>query len=562
MSKSIGKGAAADLAGICPVSEDALTNGVDAVTAADILQGLPERLHEVISRHVAERPDHPALVENGRVWSYGAFFDAVNCVADELRGLAVRPGDRVVVASENSVALAAFVFACSKLNSWPVVANPRLAPRELDQIIAHSGARRILLTPAVSKEAGEHSARLRAGRLTVGPFMDIAVGALNEDAQPEPVEADAARQVAVLMYTSGTTGKPKGVMLSHRNVLFAARVSTLLRGTGPQDRVYAVLPMSHIVGFSILLVATLMGGATAHLVPRYDAAALVNAIAEDGITHLYGVPATYQRLLEFKAIKGIAKLERGSLRRLLVAGAPLDLGLKRGVEQEFGQPLLNNYGITECSPGLAGVRPHSPRGDASVGTFLPGVEYRLVASGRPIPPGEVGELHVRGPNVMLGYYRAPELTAKVVDADGWFNTGDLARMEGDHLFIVGRSKELIIRSGFNVYPAEVEAVLNSHAKVAQSAVVGRPVPGNEEVVAFVQLLPGAAVSAEELMDHAAQQLTSYKRPSAIILLDVLPSASTGKILKHKLWEAAEAAKQRLGAPIGHEIAVREPSRPA
>ena len=165
--------------------------------------------------------------------------------------------------------------------------------------------------------------------------------------------------------------------------------------------------------------------------------------------------------------------------------------------------------------------------------------------------GEVGELHVRGPNVMLGYYRAPDLTAKAIDSEGWFNTGDLAQLDGDHLFIVGRSKELIIRSGFNVYPAEVEAVLNSHEMVVQSAVIGRAVSGNEEVIAFVQLLPGAEVGAEELMEYACRQLTSYKRPCEIVLLDALPAASTGKILKHKLWEAAQAAqvaKARVDAP--------------
>jgi acyl-CoA synthetase (AMP-forming)/AMP-acid ligase II len=511
-------------------------NASDLMSAADILEGLPQRIHEVIARHVAERPNHAALVEPAATWSYRALADAVDAVAGDFRGLAIRPGDRVVLASENSAALAAFVFACSKLDAWPVVANPRLSPRELDQIVAHSGARRILLAAAVSKEAADHGMRLGAERRAVGPFADIAIGALNETAQPEPVETDSVRQVGALVYTSGTTGQPKGVMLSHRNVLFAARTSVLLRGTGPNDRIYAVLPISHIVGFSALLVATLMGGATAQLVPRYDPAALAKAIAEDGVTILCGVPATYQRLLEFKTANHIPRLERGRLRHMLVAGAPLDLTLKKRMEEEFAQPLLNNYGITECSPGLAGVRSDSPRSDASVGPFFPGIEYRLIdRHGRLVPAGKVGELHVRGPNVMLGYYRAPDLTTKAIDADGWFNTGDLARLDGDHLFIVGRSKELIIRSGFNVYPAEVEAVLNSHAQVVQSAVIGRAVPGNEEVVAFAQLLPGATVSAQELMDYAARQLTSYKRPTEVILLKALPAASTGKILKHKLW---------------------------
>ena len=522
---------------------------VEAMSAADILEGLPKRIHEVIIRHVAERPGHPAFVEHAMSWSYRRFADAVDGVTADLVRLGIRAGDRVLAASENSVALAAIVFACSRLDAWAIVANPRLSPRELDQILAHSGARRILLTIDVSKEAADHAARLQAERRQVGPFAAIAIGALNETAAPEPVEGEASRQVAALMYTSGTTGRPKAVMLSHRNVLFAARTSILLRRTAPGDRVYAVLPMAHIVGFSILLVATLMAGATAHLVAKYDPGALAKALAEDGITDLFGVPATYQRLLEYKAVKGIERLPPGRLRRMLVAGAPLDVGLKARVEAEFAQPLLNNYGITECSPGLAGVRADRPRNDESVGKFLPGIEYRLVNfQGTPVPPGEVGELHVRGPNVMLGYYRAPELTAKAIDRDSWFNTGDLARLDGDHLFIVGRSKELIIRSGFNVYPAEVEAVLNSHQMVVQSAVIGRAVAGNEEIVAFVKVLPGAAITAKDLMEYAGQHLTSYKRPCKIVLLESLPAASTGKVLKHRLWEAARAAKSAADVP--------------
>ena len=168
---------------------------------------------------------------------------------------------------------------------------------------------------------------------------------------------------------------------------------------------------------------------------------------------------------------------------------------------------------------------------------MPGLEAKLVdLDGKTVVDGEIGELHVRGPNVMRGYYRAPELTAKAIDGEGWFNTGDLARFEGEALFIVGRTKEMIIRSGFNVYPAEIEAVLSKHSDVVQCAVVGRPVEGNEEVVAFVQLIQGSKATAEDLMAEIAPQLTSYKRPSEIILMDALPATSTGKLLKHKLGE--------------------------
>src|SRR5207302_3361894 len=207
-------------------------------------------------------------------------------------------------------------------------------------------------------------------------------------------------------------------------------------------------------------------------------------------------------------------------------------------ERELGLPLSNGYGITECSPGISGVRFDAPRSDQAVGTLLPGVEARVRTIDRiPAARDEIGELHVRGRNVMRGYYRAPDLTAKAIDSEGWFNTGDLARFEGDCLYIVGRTKEMIIRSGFNVYPAEIEAIISSHHAVVQCAVVGRPVEGNEEVVAFVQLLKDSETSPQDLMAHISPQLTSYKRPSEIIVLDALPATSTVKILKHKLAES-------------------------
>jgi len=525
---------------------------LENITTNDLIEGQPSRVHEVYARFAKEIPAHPAFVEAGRSWSYRQFSDAVEAAGRDLRELQVRPGDRVMVASENSVALGAMLFAIGRLDAWAIAVNPRLSARELEQIRSHSGARLVIFNSALSKEAADHALRTGATIRSIGPFGGLGVAPLNEETQAEPVEADAARQVAALMYTSGTTGAPKGVMLSHRNLLVAAKTSGILRNSGPADRIYGVLPMSHIVGYSILLIATLMHGATLHVVAKADPAALAEAIAKDGITTLYGVPATYQRLLEYKAVKGLSRLARGHLRMMCVAGAPLDLTLKRRMEDEFGIPLLNGYGITECSPGLAGVRESRPVEDETVGPFLPGIEHRIVdREGNRVDDGAVGELHVRGPNVMLGYYRAPDQTAAAIDRDGWFNTGDLARTnkEGD-LYIEGRTKELIIRSGFNVYPAEVEAVLNAHEFVVQSAVVGRNVEGNEEVVAFVQLLPGARIEANELKSYSAGLLTSYKRPSDIVILDALPAASTGKILKHKLREMANESRIGPAAAAG------------
>jgi acyl-CoA synthetase (AMP-forming)/AMP-acid ligase II len=505
--------------------------------AASILESLPARIHQVFDRYVATTPDSVALIEDGETLTYRELDRAVSGTTDALRSLGIRPGDRVLIVSENCISLACLLFATSRLDAWAIVANPRLSPRELDLIREDSGARRVFFAADVSEEAAAHASRLGASIGDVGPLFGIGFTALNEDTVAEPVEADGARQVAVLIYTSGTTGTPKGVMLTHRNLLFSAKGTAALRNMTAADNQYCVLPISHIVGIS-LLIMTLMVGARIRLVVKYTPAALVKAMAEEGITLLNGVPATYQRLLEYKATAGLSKLDRGALRLIGVAGAPLDPDLKARVEQELGLSLFNAFGTTECSPGISGVRPDAPRSDNSVGTVVAGLEARLVRrDGTIVTNGDVGELHIRGPNVMLGYYRAPDITAKAIDEDGWFNTGDLARFEGDQMYIVGRTKEMIIRSGFNVYPAEIEAVISTHPTVVQSAVVGRAVEGNEEVVAFVQLLKGSDITAQDLMAYIAPQLTSYKRPSQIILMDALPATSTGKLLKHKLAES-------------------------
>jgi acyl-CoA synthetase (AMP-forming)/AMP-acid ligase II len=513
-------------------------NGTTARQEAEkILAELPERISDVIKPFVRQTPDHPALVQGDVTWTYAELAAVVADAALILQLYEVRPGDRVMIVSENSLALVALILAASELDAWSVVVNPRLSAREVDLIREHSGARRVFYTIEVSDAARQHAERHDADIAVLRGLGTLGVGPLNRDTVPEPVEVDRSRQVAALVYTSGTTGNPKGVMLTHRNLLFSARITSAQRD--PTDKAYCVLPISHIVGYSAILVASLMVGATVQLVPRYDPAALVSAMVNDGITMIFGVPATYQRLLEYKAVAGIERLPRGKLRRLAVAGAPLDVTLKSKIEVELGLPLRNGYGITECAPAIAGVRPESPKSDDAVGSLITGIEARLVRpGGGTVAPGEVGELHVRGPNVMRGYYRAPEATEAVIDADGWFNTGDLARFENDILYIVGRTKELIIRSGFNVYPPEVEAVLNEHPAVVQSAVIGRSVPGNEEVVAFVQLFPGSAATPADLMAHAARLLTPYKRPSEIIVADALPAGSTGKILKHHLAEAA------------------------
>jgi long-chain acyl-CoA synthetase len=506
---------------------------------ASAMAALPARIDQVIEPWAERTPDAPALAEADRTWTYGELARNVASLRRWLQDQGVRPGDRVMVVAENCVAQAALVLAISAAEAWSVNVNARLSAREIDQIRDHSGARRVLYTVAVSPDARAHAERHGADLLDLPGLGPVALGPLAPEVAPEPAATDPANQVAVLLYTSGTTGTPKGVMLSHRNILFVAATARVMREMGPDDRLYGVLPLAHIVGFATVMVATLLAGGSVHLAPRFQPEAALATLERQRITRFLGVPAMFQRIREHCALKDATRLNLPDLKLISASGAPLDLALKEGTERLFGLPLNNGYGITECSPTIAMTGNDLPRRDESVGEPIPGVELRLLGPDRrPVAPDEVGEIHVRSPGLMQGYYRALELTAAVIDPEGWFNTGDLARMEDGALWIVGRSKELIIRSGFNVYPPEVEAVLNAHPDVTLSAVVGRKVLGNEEVVAFVQLRPGAATTAQHLAAFVAGRLAPYKRPAEIVPLDALPTNPTGKILKQQLVQQA------------------------
>jgi len=509
---------------------------VEPAGTAELLNELPHRLHRSFSTTAEKSPDRLALVDGSLKVTYRDLSRLVASTATGLHALGVRPGDRIMVVCENCVSLVALLFAASSIDAWVIVANPRLSARELDQIRDHSGARRIFIGAGISAHAADHARRMGALDADLPALSGVSVTELQTDAIPEPVSSDRAQQVALLVYTSGTTGTPKGVMLTHENVLFSALAIAKTREFCAEDLVYLVLPVSHIAGMAVLLMTMLTGG-TVRLAHRYEPSELADAIAKEGVSVVYGVPATYQKLLEY-ADATQRSLGRYRLRALAVVGAPMDPSLKARVRERIGLNLLNGYGITECSPGISGSRIDVSDDDLSVGPLLPGIAGKIVSKdGTALPEGEVGELHVRGRYVMKGYYRAPDLTAQVVDSEGWFNTGDLAYFKQDQLFIAGRTKEMIIRSGFNVYPAEVEAVLNSHTAVLQSAVVSRPVEGNEEVVAFVQLVNGASATAADILAYAKTQLTAYKRPAEVIILPEFPASSTGKILKRKLADS-------------------------
>lgn len=496
-----------------------------------LLDTLPARIDAIVQQAAARTPDAPALVDAGRTLTYRDLASLVDRRADQLRARGVRPGDRLLLVSENCADQVALIFAAAAVGAWIVNTNPRLTAPELDAIREHAGARLALYTAAVSPEAEAHAARAAAS------FDDgLMVGPLNEGCTPE-----GDGDVAALLYTTGTTGKPKGVMLGHRSLLFVAAVSSRLRGLVPGDRAWGVLPISHVYGLTSVMLGTLSAGACLHLTARFTPEGMLAAIRDDGLSIVQGVPAMYARLLEHV---GACAALPSRLRFAYAGGSPLDPALKTAVERLLGVPLHNGYGLSEAAPTVSQTRLDAPRADTSVGLPIPGVEVRVVGrDGQDAAAGEAGELWVRGPNLMRGYYRDPDATAAALRPGGWLNTGDMARREADGaLFIVGRTKELIIRSGFNVFPLEVETVLNAHPGVTQSAVVGRAgADGNEEVVAFVQPDPRHRPSADALHAWAAGRLAPYKRPARIVMLDALPAAANGKVLKHVLKQRAADA---------------------
>src|SRR5580692_5079579 len=518
-------------------------------TASDILKSLPQSIGDVIKPWTDRSPDRLALVETSGSWTYRQLNDAVDRATAWLQESGVRPGDRVMLVCENCRAFIAIFLGLTGMDAWPVLANARLSDREIDDIRDHSGARRVIYMTSVSPQATKHAKRHGAiigEQAGLGP---IGFGPLNEKVEPEPIDRDSAHRVAALIYTSGTTGLPKGVVLTHRNLLFIAAVSAQIRSLTQDDRLYGVLPMSHAVGLSVVLLGSLLSGATLYLASRFDPVQALKSLERDRISILLGVPSMFALLVEYANTKGLrGPLTFPALRIISSSGAPLPLPVKLAVEELLGMTLHNGYGVTECSPTIAQARVDEPRTDLSVGRVLPGVEVKIVGTdGNHVGEGEVGELSVRGPNIAKGYYRAPAETAAAIDSEGWFNTRDLARLDGGHLFIVGRTKELIVRFGENVYPAEVEAVLNAHAEVVRSAVIGRNVQGlegGEEVVAFVQLTPASLASEAEIAQHAAKHLAPYKRPSQILLVPSMPLTPTGKVIKGELARTAQFASTR------------------
>ena len=503
-----------------------------------IWPGLPQRLHQAINPWLLSQPDAPCVQDDQYALSYRQFDAATQMAAQRLSALGVRAGDRVLLVAENCVALAVLFFAASRLDAWACVINARLSPAELDSIRQHAGARLVCYVghtaPTLAHAQADHAED--GGFEHIGT---VAVSAVDLTVHAEPSYAESHEQVAALIYTSGTSGSPKGVMLTHHNLLFVGDTQRRNRSLTPQDRAYVVLPLTHVYGLASVLIGTLCSGGSLLLAARFNPEDVVRAWRDEGITVMHGVSAMYAKLLEWSRETDQALPVQG-LRIAQSGGGGLSQSLKADFENTTGLTLHLGYGMTEAAPTVAQTLLHAPRTDTSSGVVIPGVDIvRVGKDDQPLPPGEVGEVWVRGPNVMKGYYRDPVQTAATLGADGWLRTGDLGVQDQEgNLTIVGRAKEMIIRSGFNVYPAEVEGTLNAHPLVLQSAVVGREVQDNEEIVAFVEPVAGAALTAELLIAWVRTHLSAYKVPSVVVIMPALPAGATGKILKNVLKQQA------------------------
>ncbi len=432
--------------------------------------------------------------------------------------------------------------------------NVLLKRREIAFYLEDSGAKLLLAWHGFAEEAAAGAAEAGAETIEVEPqaFAEL----LAEHASGAPfAHIDSKRRTgtdvadtadddtAVILYTSGTTGKPKGAELTHANLLRNADVSA--RTTSeiqPGDVVLGALPLFHSFGQTVAMNASLKVGACLTLVPKFDPGEALATMQRDRVTHFYGVPTMFGALLHHPERESY---DTASLRTCITGGASMPVEVLRGFEEAFGAKVMEGYGLSETSPVASSNHPHMERKPGSIGTPIEGVEMKLVdEDGEEVAPGEVGEIAIRGHNIMKGYWQRPDATAEAMRG-GWFHSGDMARVDEDgYFFIVDRKKDLIIRGGYNVYPREVEEVLYEHPKIREAAVVGVPHDEwGEEIGAAVVLMEGERLAPEEVGAYVKDRIAAYKYPRVVWFVDELPKGPTGKILKREIETPAKLADQ-------------------
>ncbi|MDF3300489.1 4-coumarate--CoA ligase family protein [Streptomyces tropicalis] len=503
-------------------------------------------IHEAVLGRAADLGDAPALVDgiDGTTLTYGELDRSHRRIAAALAASGLRRGDVLALHSPNTVAFPVAFYAATRAGATVTTVHPLATAEEFAQQLRDCGARWIVTVRPLldtARRAAELAGGVREILVCDGAPGHRSLADLLASTAPEPqVAVDPVRDVAALPYSSGTTGTPKGVMLTHRQIATNLAQLEPAISARPGDRVLAVLPFFHIYGLTALMNAPLRQGATVVVLPRFVLEDFLRAVQDHRITHLYVAPPIVLALAKHPVVD---RYDLSSLRYVVSAAAPLDAALAAACSRRLGLPPLGQaYGMTELSPGTHVVPPdalhEAPPG--TVGRLIAGTEMRIVSltdPGRDLGTGEPGEILVRGPQVMKGYLGRPDATAAMIDPDGWLHTGDVGHVDPDGwLFVVDRVKELIKYKGYQVAPAELEALLLTHPGVADAAVIGvLDDDGNEIPHAYAVRRPGeAGPSAAGLMAYVAERVAPYKRIRQVTFVDSVPRAASGKILRRHL----------------------------
>ncbi|HMQ35452.1 MAG TPA: long-chain fatty acid--CoA ligase [Chloroflexaceae bacterium] len=490
-------------------------------------------------------PGKVAVIFDDHRLRYAELNGAANKVAGALAAMGVGRGDKVALMLPNTPHFPIGYFGILKAGAAVVPLNVLFKQNEVQYHLEDSDAKALIVWEGFLGEAlaGFHKAQTCHNLIVVqapGSSAALPEGAtgFNQIMAASPPTFDSVQtgpgDTAVILYTSGTTGRPKGAELSHFNMFFNAMVGAeKLLGVTSDDIFLATLPLFHSFGqTAVMNVATYLG-ATITMLPRFEPVKAAEIIQRDKVTLFAGVPTMYFYLLNHPEA---ARFDMSSLRRCVSGGSSMPVEVMHAFNQKYDVQIMEGYGLSETSPIASFNHLDRPTKPGSIGTPIWGVEMRVVdPEGRPAPTGELGEIVIRGHNVMKGYYKRPEATAEAIRG-GWFHTGDLAKQDEDgFFFIVDRVKDMIIRGGFNVYPREIEEVLYAHPAVAEAAVIGLPDPAlGEEVKAVVAFKPGQSASEQELMDYCKERLAAFKYPRSVEIRESLPKTATGKILKREL----------------------------
>lgn len=484
--------------------------------------------------HLASLPDQraaadpagPAISDPRQVLTNEQLLTRVRAAAHDLRERGIAEGDVVAVMLPNRVEFVVLMFAVWRLGATVTPVNPSLTATEVDRQLAD--ARASLL---VVEAAGAATYRVET----------LAVGELStEDPRPDLPRGDASA-LALLIYTSGTTGVPKGVMLDHANLDAMTAMGREALSIEASDRCLLVLPLFHVNGIVVSVLMTLLAGASVAIAERFNPHTFFDVVERERPTFYSAVPTIYSLL---DALPADVQPDTTSVRFAICGAAPASADLLRRFEARYGFPLIEGYGLSEATCASTLNPLDGPRRAGTVGLPLPRQEIRILgAAGEELPRQVDGEVVLRGPNVMRGYLGRPEETAQVI-VDGWLRTGDVGHLDGEgYLVLVGRSKDMIIRGGENIYPKEIEDVLLSHPSVLEAAVIGVPdATWGEVVVAYVQPRAGHVVDTGALKTVCAQGLTGYKRPVQYVVVDALAKNAVGKIDKVSLRRAHEAGR--------------------